>query len=378
MFRVAALWRARLPGAGVFRRRPGPALLLLAGLALCLGGCDIGYLSRAAYEEGRLLWERRPVAAELADPALSGEAREKLKTALAVRRFARDRLGLNVGGAYTTVSEVDPGATVWVLIACPKDSLTPYQWWFPIVGDVPYRGYFSRARAARKARAMERRGYDTLVRSTVAFSTLGYFDDPVLSNMLSLDRVELAAVLIHELFHRTFFLAGDARFDESAASYLGARGAEEFFAASQGAASADAKAARALFAADIEFARFLAQSEARLLRLYASRLAPGELMARREAAFAAIRQDYVRLESGFPGLRRFDLDRRPINNAVLAHYLVYFHGFDDFAALDRLHHDDLRATIRAVIELARANPEDPFYAVWKAGRGPVGRDGAPR
>ncbi|MCL5043671.1 MAG: aminopeptidase [Deltaproteobacteria bacterium] len=359
MFRVAALWRARLPGAGVFRRRPGPALLLLAGLALCLGGCDIGYLSRAAYEEGRLLWERRPVAAELADPALSGEAREKLKTALAVRRFARDRLGLNVGGAYTTVSEVDPGATVWVLIACPKDSLR-------------------RLRAARKARAMERRGYDTLVRSTVAFSTLGYFDDPVLSNMLSLDRVELAAVLIHELFHRTFFLAGDARFDESAASYLGARGAEEFFAASQGAASADAKAARALFAADIEFARFLAQSEARLLRLYASRLAPGELMARREAAFAAIRQDYVRLESGFPGLRRFDLDRRPINNAVLAHYLVYFHGFDDFAALDRLHHDDLRATIRAVIELARANPEDPFYAVWKAGRGPVGRDGAPR
>ncbi len=137
-----------------------------------------------------------------------------------LRRFAADRLGLNVGNAYRTVTEVDKGAIVWVVMAAPKDSLTPYTWWFPIVGAVPYRGYFDVADANAEAAEFEQDGFDTLVRPAVAFSSLGFFSDPVLSNLLKLDRVQLAGVIFHELFHRTFYLAGDAMFNESQAARM--------------------------------------------------------------------------------------------------------------------------------------------------------------
>ena len=120
-------------------------------------------------------------------------------------------------------------------MAAPRDSLEPYTWWFPIVGRIPYRGYFNKDRADAEAAEMEQRGYDTMVRPAVAFSSLGFFNDPLLSNLLRLSRVELAGVIIHELFHRTYFLASDVMFDESAATYVGSAGAVKFFEAYRGA-----------------------------------------------------------------------------------------------------------------------------------------------
>lgn len=176
-----------------------------AAAATLLAGCNIGYIARGAYEEARILWNRKPIPQVIADPELAPEIRARLETVLAVRDFARDRLGLRVGGAYTTVSPVDKGAIVYVVMAAPRDSLEPYQWWFPIVGAVPYRGYFNEDEAKSLAKEMEEKGYDTMVRPAVAFSSLGFFNDPLLSNLLRLDKVELAGVITHELFHRTYF-----------------------------------------------------------------------------------------------------------------------------------------------------------------------------
>ncbi len=344
-------------------------LAALALAAAALAGCYAGYIMRGAYEEARLLWNRRPISGELAGADLSADVRDKLETVLKVREFARDKLGLTVGGAYETVTSVDSGAIVYVVMAAPRDSLKPYTWWFPIVGRVPYRGYFDPDDAQAEAATLETDGYDTLVRPAVAFSSLGFFNDPLLSNLLRLSRVELAGVIIHELFHRTFFLASDAMFDESAANYIGSRGAVDFFAATEGESSTDTAAAREILASDLRFARFLLLEQARLLTIYMSSAPKEEILERRKAAFAAIQHDYGELAPALNGLERFDLDKQPINNAVMVNYLIYFHDLDNFAALEGMNHGDLRVTIQQVIELASAHPEDPFYAIWEATRG---------
>ena len=348
------------------RRMPLRLFTLTIATATLLGGCDIGYLTRAAYEEGRLLWRRKPISDVLTRPELAADMRAKLETVLAVRKFAADRLGLNVGGAYKTVSQVDSGAIVWIEMAAPRTSLTPYTWWFPIVGAVPYRGYFSHDDANAAAAELEARGFDTHVRAAVAFSSLGFFNDPLLSNLLKLNRIELAGVIIHELFHRTYFLAGNVMFDESAATYVGSRGAVDFFTETEGANSADAIAARGVYESDMRFAGFLLQEEARLLRLYQNGLPEEEILERRGPIFAGINQDYAKLKPTLSGLQRFDLDREELNNAVLLNYLLYFHDLDNFAALQHLNQDDLKRTIVQIIELAKSNRDDPFYAIWRA------------
>lgn len=355
------------------------AAVILALSAVGLSGCGgVGYVARAAWEEVRILWRRQPIDTVLNRGDLPADVRERLKTVLAVREFARDRLGLNVGGAYATISEVDKRAIIWVVMAAPRDSLKPYTWWFPIVGDVPYRGYFEKAEAEAEASTMEARGYDTLVRPAVAFSSLGFFNDPLLSNLLRLDRVELAGVIIHELFHRTYFIASDVMFDESAATFVGSAGAVKFFEASEGPNSADAEAARGVLESDMKFAAFLKRESERLVKLYESGLPEAEILRRRAPIFAEINADYARLKPELSGLERFDLDKAPINNAVLINYLIYFHELGNFAALDRIYRGDLDATIKAMIALAESDRANPFYAIWLANRiGPQRAAAAP-
>lgn len=350
-------------------RRPALALIRAAAILLApalLAGCYTTYLARAAYEEGRILWNRRPISDTLARGDLPADIREKLETVLKVREFAATQLDLDVGGAYETLAPVDQSAIVHVVMAAPRDSLQPYTWWFPIVGRVPYRGYFDHGDAEAEATELDAQGLDTMVRPAVAFSSLGFFNDPLLTNLLKLSRVELAGTIIHELFHRTYFLAGEVMFDESAAMYAGSAGAVAFFAATEGEASPDAIAARGVLESDLKFARFLLQEQARLLRIYMSDAPYAEKLKQRKAAFAAIQADYAALEPSLSGLERFDLDKQPLNNAVLINYFIYFHDLDNFAALDRMNHGDPRATIAQIISLAKAHPEDPSHAIWQA------------
>jgi predicted aminopeptidase len=362
----------RAAGAGKIERRAGVArrrivaAALAAALIVALSGCELGYYARGAYEGARLLWNRQPISNVLAQNALSADARSKLELVLKVREFARTNLDLKVDSAYETYTKVDERAVTWLVSAARVDSLTPHTWWFPIVGAVPYKGYFSRASAEREAQSLEARQLDTYVRPVVAFSSLGFFSDPVLSNLLALPRVVLASVIIHELFHRTFYMAGNATFDESAANYVGLRGAVAFFTATEGAASPRVAQAREVYESNLKFARFLLDETAPLEKLYASDLPLNEVLKRRQALFVKIKENYTALAPSLSGLDRFDLDREPINNAVLVSYMIYFRDLDQFARLERLYQGDLHATIKAIITLAQKHPEDPFFAVWQA------------
>ncbi len=343
-----------------------PKIIALALCAISLCGCDISYLAHGACSEIRLLWNRRPIERVLQRNDIKPEVRSNLELVLQVRRFAADRLGLNVGGAYNTVTPVDQSAITWVLMAAQPDQLSPYTWYFPIVGSVPYKGYFKKTSAQAAAASMEADGYDTFIRPAVAFSSLGYFDDPLLSNLLTLDHVVLAGVIIHELFHRTYFLASNVMFDESAANYVGSRGAIAFFDHLKGPNSEDSAAARAVLQSDLKFGDFLEHEENKLLALYSSGKPRAQILKDRAVLFRQIQTDYTTLKPQLSGLERFDLDKVKLNNAVLINYQLYFHNLEDFAALDATHQCDLRATIEAIIELAKANTEDPFSAIRRA------------
>jgi predicted aminopeptidase len=165
-----------------------------------LAGCSPVYFLRAAYEEGKILWRREPIADFIRKPDVAADTQEKLQLVLAVREYARDVLKFNVGGSYSSYSFVDRPDLTYIVLAAPKTELRPYTWWFLIVGSVPYKGFFSKAEAEAEIERLKAEGYDTNMRTSAAFSTLGWFDDPLLSHLLKYDKVALTDIVFHELF----------------------------------------------------------------------------------------------------------------------------------------------------------------------------------
>lgn len=332
--------------------RTGASLGVVAGALAVLtavgcGGCSPTYVLRSAYEESRILWRREPIATVLAQPDLTADTRSKLETALAARKFAADQLGLKVGGAYGTYAEAPPGALLHVVSAAKQTELVPYTWWFPIVGDVAYRGYFSLPDAEEEAKRLDGLGYDTYVRSSIAFSTLGWFDDPVLSSWMAMGRVGVAETVIHELLHRTIYLSGQTAFNESFANFVGERGAIAFFAATDGAESETARAAKNGWKAEIAASDRLMTAIAKLNDLYADAREKGtplaQVLEERRPVFAAIG------------------DPEKLNNAVIvaqAAYLDRLSWFEEAAG-----EKDLRSAIAEIGDAARAKPSDPWDAL---------------
>src|SRR5690348_9840121 len=204
--------------------------ILVVIVALFLALTPIGrYLAQGAWAEGRMLADRRPIRGIVDDPEADPRVRRKLELVLAARQFAVDSVGLLAEESFTTYSRVQHDTLVLVLSGAYRDALEPYTWWFPIVGRVPYKGFFDFSRAHEAARQLEAQGYDAYLRPSAAFSTLGWFNDPLLSTTLRGDSIELANTVIHELTHNTFYASGHAVFNESFANFVGTRGASWFF-----------------------------------------------------------------------------------------------------------------------------------------------------
>lgn len=339
----------------MIRRRAAMAAALV-GLAALSAGCSVGYVARAGYEEARLLWRRQPIADVLAgDP--SPALREKLLLALQVRVFARDHVGLSVGGSYEALATVDAGQIVHVVSAAPRDQLVAVTWWFPIVGRVPYRAYFDVAEAQALADGLEREGFDTTVRPAVAFSTLGWFDDPLLTSLLRHDDERLAETMLHEILHGTLYVPGHAAFNESFATFVGLRGCEAFFLAGGQPRRAARCADR--WADALTFSAFLRRVVDRLERAYARGIGAterAELFADAHLEFA--RQPWRTAEyGGFVDAR--------LNNAVLLHERLYADRLHVFDAVYVRFGGDLRATI-AWIRSAVAGRRDPYATLEAA------------
>ncbi len=200
---------------------------VLATVALGTGGCRPGYLIQVGLEHLRYMRRARPIAQEIERTADSAR-RAKLELVLEVRRFAEDQ-GLDVGGSYLEVADTNGLATAYVVTAAYQDRLEAYQWSYPVVGRIPYRGYFDRAEAEAFGHHLEGDGLDTHIVEAAGYSTLGWLDDPLPSGLLDYDEVALADVVLHELMHQTLFVAGHIDFNETLASAVAGRLTIAFF-----------------------------------------------------------------------------------------------------------------------------------------------------
>lgn len=199
-------------------------------LAFCalVSGC--GYYGQAINGELSILNQRRPLEAVIADPGTEPGVRSGLELVLAARHYAQSELGLPESGSFTSYVELDRSYPVWVVYAAPEFSLVPRRWCFPFAGCVPYRGYFHKQDAKAFAAQLVKQGDDVFLTGAPAYSTLGWFDDPVYSSMLRAGNVALVGMIFHELAHQKLYVEGDSAFNESFADTVELIGVKRYFA----------------------------------------------------------------------------------------------------------------------------------------------------
>ena len=334
--------------------------LVLLGAAIT--GCSPFYVMRAAYEEGKILWRREPISDYLGRADVNQDTQEKLRLVLAVRDYARDVLKLNVGGSYSSYSYVDRPDLTYVVIAAPKTELRPYTWWFPFVGSVPYKGFFSKEDAEAEVKRLHEEGYDANVRASAAFSTLGWFDDPLLSHLLRYNKVTLTDVIFHELFHNTLYIKGASAFNESIANFIGHRAAIDFFRQRGGEASAEYRDAVHAWEQEKQFAEFIEGLVITLAELYRRDIPLNDKLRLREQVFNHSKTEWAERIKAGEARRYRSFILQPLNNAVLMHYVTYLQNLKLFEAFYVAEGKNLPRFVAAIREPVKRG-KDPFSVV---------------
>ena len=364
------------PRWGAILRRIGLGAVIGIPVAFVLAyaaSADVRYIARAGAQEARLLWRRRAIADLVKDPRTPAPLKERLQLVLAARAFAADSLGLAVGETYTTYADVGRDTLLLVLSASPKNKLQEHTWKYPIVGVVPYKGFFSVHAAQRAAAELDAEGLDTYLRPSAAFSTLGYFNDPLLSTALDRDTMELVATVLHELAHNTLYLPSQTPFNESFASFVGYRGAQAFFRARHD--SLDAARAAARWRDERTLDVFYAELARRLDSAYSDAASPATLVRTRATLFGWARQQLAGPVG--QGLETYDwrwFARAPLNNAVVIAQRLYRMNLNLFDEVYLQSGADIRETIRAVqIRVFTEADRDPYRALYSRPGMPIGR-----
>jgi predicted aminopeptidase len=321
---------------------------------------DVRYLTRAGFEETRILQSREPIAKLVRDSATDPVLRQNLRLVLHSRDYAA-RLGLEAKETYTSYSDVGRDALLLVLQTAPKDCICPYTWKYPIVGRIPYKGFFDPQAARREANRFTARGYDVYLRPSGAFSTLGWFEDPLLSTAISGDSVELAATVFHEIAHNTLYVKSATPFNESFAQLVGYRSAEAFFR--DRGDTLNARHAADRWHDEIVLGDYYSALVRRLDSLYSQRPDSVALEAgRRQAAAWARDQLLGPFGKRFRTLRVDGLAERPINNARLIGSRIYRTRLDLFDRWFERHGRDVRQSVTALEALMEGVEGDSAYA----------------
>jgi predicted aminopeptidase len=330
-------------------------LALATCAALLLQGCYLGHITVG---QAKILLGREDLDDVLERDDLTPARRGKLELVRAVRRFGIEVMGLAETDGYTTVYDTGAQPVAWNVSASDKDCFAPRTWWFPITGAIPYLGFFDRGLARDEASRLRRQGLDALLLPVPAYSTLGWFDDPIFTATLKLDESSLAELVLHEMAHATAFVPGDASLNENLASFIGRKGAEAFFLARGGPADPaladmreDDRQAE-LFAAEV---RALHDE---LWRLYAATGRRADVLRRRKQTVDAWRRRFG--EVVLPQLNdpRWDAvvqGRIEFNNAFLLMFARYHGEAPLYEALWRAEGRDLTKLVQALIEIADAD-----------------------
>lgn len=322
---------------------------------LCsLSGCaTVGWYGQAARGQLDILSKREDIAQLLADPATDPELAERLALVLEIRAFAVAELGLPDSRSFTRYADLGRDAALWNVVATPRFDMAPKTWCYPLVGCLSYRGFFNRERALASAAELAAQGYDTAVFPVPAYSTLGWFADPVLNTVLRRSDAELAALIFHELAHENLFLRGDTAFSEGYAVAVERVGVERWLQARGDLGTL----ARWRQSRDVqaEFTRLLMAARGDLIELYASDMDEPAMQAARARRFDDLAASVAALD-GRSGDERFSRwAQRDINNAHLALVATYEAAVAGFLRMLKACDDELSCFHGRAAELAKAD-----------------------
>lgn len=351
--------------------RAGPALVgvtLLGGLFAGLSGCASNgcYIFRQAVGQIGMLLTSVPIDTVLARDTLDPEQQRKLSLIVAARDFAGGQLGLRVGNSFTLYHDTSGNPIAYNLSAARQDALVAKSWTFPIIGKIDYLGFFARADADAEAANLQKQGYDTYIYSVDAYSTLGYFPDPVQSAILKRPDGSLVETVIHELAHNTVYANGQSTFNESMATFIGRLGVRLFYVQQGAAGQQVVESLEQGYADQALITDWVMQLEEDLRAYYAQDLPSDVKIAGREAIFQAARERFTR--EVVPHLQNpaaaDGWARIPTNNAFILLNRRYNLDLSTFAAAYERAGQDF-PTFLNMLRAAAATP-DPFAALAAA------------
>ena len=310
----------------VRRFLPGLMVLLLSGCS------SVSYYGQLASGQWQLLRAREPVSAVIVDPSRPQLLREHLAQAQKARTFASEQLHLPDNQSYRLYADIGRPYVVWNVFATTEFSLSPETHCFPIAGCVAYRGYYNQGAARGEAALLRQRGMDVSIGGVEAYSTLGWFNDPILNSMMNWGDERLATLIFHELAHQRFYVKDDTEFNESFANFVEQEGTRQWRAARGLAPLGDG----ALQQRD-QFIRLILDTRQRLEKLYAQPLSKEAMRAAKALEFERLRSDYRQMrDSQWAGDKRYDAwINQPMNNARLLPFGLYDQWVPAFAALFR-------------------------------------------
>jgi len=325
---------------------------------LLLPSCStVSFYTQALRGQAEIIRKARPVSAVLADPKTKPFLRQKLKTVSDLRAFAMSDLGLPAKGQYVRYTHLGRRYVVWVIFAAPEFSVEAKRWWYPLVGSVKYRGFFSEEQAEKEAAKLRNEGLDVFLGGVEAYSTLGYLRDPLLNTFMGRDDSALAELIFHELTHQRVYLSGDTDFNEALATVVGREGARRWLKAR--GRKADLIRYEKEIRVEKEFVREVLKTREELKQLYAqTSLSKDALRQGKEAVFKQLRirlEDMNHRHGGSLKLDRWFL--KPVNNARLNTLATYN---DLVPAFESLLHEcggDLEVFIQSMEALSPLPPK---------------------
>jgi predicted aminopeptidase len=306
---------------------------LLCVAAIGAAGCaQLGYYAQAAQGQFALMSGAKPIDDWLADPHVGEKLKDRLTKIKQIRRFAARELGLPDNASYTSYTDLKRAYVLWNVVATPALSMEPVEWCFPIAGCVNYRGYYNKDDARAYAAGLRRDGYDVQVAGVTAYSTLGWFNDPVLSTFIQFPDGELARLVFHELAHQVVYAQGDSEFNESFATTVEEAGVERWLAA-QG--DENMRRTYVEFAArKKDFLALLLKYRQQLEANYARPASDAEKRRVKAELFQALKDDYQTLKASWGGYAGYDRwFAEPLSNAHLAAVATYHDFVPGFRAL---------------------------------------------
>ena len=294
----------------------------LVSAAFLLSSCSPVYVFQSASGHAGLLIHRKSIAKALKDPKTPPDLRAKLETAQTARQFAFDVVGLRKTSDFSTYVMIGRPAVTYLVSASRRTKLEPYEWWFPIAGTFPYKGYFKKSRAVALRDKLEREGWDAAVSGAAAYKTPLPFSDPLPSSALDFSTGALAGLLIHEFTHGTVYFKDHMEFNESAADFVGRTAAQDYLARRFGADSKELADYRAELRGDQAAETVFQELYAELDALYASPISDDDKLARRQPLF----------DRAQAALEKLGFQPGKLNNAVVTANRVY-HSDLPFQAL---------------------------------------------